>query len=201
MENPDYYRIFVPSDPHLTMSFFTCHAYHDSPMGIHRGHDATYNALSRHFYWQNLSKHVPNCVRRCQHCIRFESLQPAHGPMHVRLYQHPFHTLGVDYVSELPVSPNSNKWILTAVYPFSNYLRAIPVPDRKATTAANALFTDVFLLPGFPSVLQSDRGGEWLNALLHRLTSCFPSNRLLLLVSVDVLTVFESAPIGSLTRL
>ena len=85
-------------------------------------------------------------------------------------YQHPFHTLGVDYVGELPVSPNGNKWTLTAVCPFSNYLRAIPVPDKTATTTANALFTNIFLLPGFPSVLQSDCGGEWLNALLHRLT-------------------------------
>ena len=101
MENPDHYRIFVPSDPHLQRYFL--HAYHDSPMGMHRGRDATYNALSRDFYWRNLSKHVRNWVRRCQHCIRFKSLQPAHSPMHVRLYQHPFHTLGVDYVGELPV--------------------------------------------------------------------------------------------------
>ena len=44
------------------------------------------------------------------------------------------------------------------------------MPDKTATTAANALFNDIFLLLGFPSVLQSDRGGEWLNALLHRIT-------------------------------
>ena len=37
-------------------------------------------------------------------------------PMQVRLYQHPFHTLGVDYVGELPLSPSGNKWILTAVF-------------------------------------------------------------------------------------
>ena len=44
------------------------------------------------------------------------------------------------------------------------------MPDKTATTAANALFNDIFLLLGFPRVLQSDRGGEWLNALLHRIT-------------------------------
>ena len=121
------------------------------------------------FTLHNLSKHVCNWVRCCQHCIHFKSLQPAHGLMQVRLYQHPFHTLGVDYVGELPVSPNGNKWILTAVFPFSNYLRAIPVLDKTATTAANALFNDAFLLSGFSSVLQSDRGGEWLNALLHHI--------------------------------
>ena len=88
----------------------------------------------------------------------------------IRLYQYPFHTLGVDYVGELPASPSGNKWILTVVCPYSNYLRAIPVPDKTATTAANVLFHEVFLQLGFPSVLQSDRGGEFLNALLHRIT-------------------------------
>ena len=76
-------------------------------------------------------------------------------------------TLGVDYVGELPPSPSGNKWILTAVCPYSNYLHAIHVSDKTATTAANALFHEIFLQLGFPSVLQSDRGGEFLNALLH----------------------------------
>ena len=47
MENPDHYCIFVPSDPHLRHFL---HAYHKSPLGMHRGRDATYNALSRNFY-------------------------------------------------------------------------------------------------------------------------------------------------------
>ena len=80
-------------------------------------------------------------------------------------------TLGVDYVGELPSSPSGNKWILTAVCPYSNFLWAIPVPDKTATTAAHALFHEVFLLFGFPSVLQSDCGGEFLNAVLLRLTA------------------------------
>ena len=54
--------------------------------------------------------------------------------------------------------------------PYAPILRAVPVPDKTATTAASALFNDVFLSTGFPSVLQSDRGGEWLNALLHTIT-------------------------------
>ena len=90
--------------------------------------------------------------------------------MQLRLRQYPFHTLGVDYVSELPPSPSGNRWILTAVCPYSCYLCAIPVPEKTATTAANVLFNDVFLQLGFPSVLQSDCGGEFLNALLHRIT-------------------------------
>ena len=135
------------------------------------GCDATYNAISHDFYWRNLSKHVRNWVRRCHSCIRFKSHNQPHGPMQIRIYQHPFHTLGIDYVGELPSSPSGNKWILTAVCPYSNFLCAIPVPDKTATTAAKFLLHEVLLPFGFPAILQSDRGGEFLNAVLHRLTN------------------------------
>ena len=78
--------------------------------------------------------------------------------------------MGVDYAGELSPFPSGNSWILAAVCPYSNYLRAIPVPEKTATTAANALFHHVFLQQGFPIELQSDRGGEFLDALLHRIT-------------------------------
>ena len=42
--------------------------------------------------------------------------------------------------------------------------------DKKASTAARALLDYVFLEYGFPVVLQSDRGGEWMNAELQHLT-------------------------------
>ena len=56
MDNQDQYHIFVPSDPALQKHFLQ--AYRDSPMGMHRGHDTTYQCLSRDFYWHNMSKHV-----------------------------------------------------------------------------------------------------------------------------------------------
>ena len=49
-------------------------------------------------------------------------------------------------------------------------MRAIPVPDKEATTAARALFNNVFLQYGFQAVLPSDQGGGWLNAVIHQLT-------------------------------
>ncbi|KAL9951307.1 hypothetical protein ACROYT_G043949 [Oculina patagonica] len=112
---------------------------------------------------------VPDDIQ-CPDCFRFKTNDQHHGPMQVRLYEHPFHTLGIDYVGKLPVSPHGNKWILTAVCPYSNFLRAIPVPDKRATTAARALYDYVFLEFGFPTVLQSDQGGEWTNAVLQELT-------------------------------
>ena len=132
-------------------SVFTCpqtqiiQTYHDSPLGMHRGGDPTYAALSREYFWKSMSKHVRNWVRHCKHCIRFKSTHPKHSPMHIRLYNYPFHTIGLDYVGELPVSPSGNKYILTAVCPFSNFLITVPVPKLNTTTAAHVLLDQVFL--------------------------------------------------------
>lgn len=167
MDNPSHYRIMVPNDIDLQRKLLK--AYHDSPLGMHRGREATYESLSYDYYWRNIAKHVRNWIRRCPKCLKFKTADPKHGPMQVRIYNHPFHTLGIDYVGPLPVAPTGNKWILTAVCPYSNFLVAIPVTNKQATTAARALFDHVFLQYGFPSVLQSDQGGEWVNAVVHQL--------------------------------
>ena len=112
---------------------------------------------------------MKNWVRKCPKCLEFKTLDQKPNPMKIIAYKYPFHTIGIDFVGELPCSPSGNRWILTIVYPFSNYLKAVPVKDKKAATAAKVLFEQVFLQFGFPSVLSSDRGGEWLNAVFQQL--------------------------------
>ena len=63
-----------------------------------------------------------------------------------------------------------NNPIMTIVCHYSNFLCAISVPDNSATTAARDFLDHVLLPYGFLSVLQNDRGGEWLNAVLNKLT-------------------------------
>jgi len=80
--------------------------------------------------------------------------------------------LEIDFVGPFPKSTNGNRYILTAVCPFSHFLVAIlkPTPDQSATTAANALFDNVFLKLDFPPTILSDRGGEFLNAVLREVS-------------------------------
>ena len=107
---------------------------HDSPIGIHRGREATFRALSHDFYWRNMAKHVRNWIRRCPTCIKFKSTDPKHGPMQIRTFDHPFNTLGIDYVGPLPTTSSGNKWILTAVCPYSCLLYTSPSPrDQRGS--------------------------------------------------------------------
>ena len=101
---------------------------------------------------------------------KFKSTEPKHGPMQIRIYDCPFNTIGTMLDNSLLPHATGNKCILTAVCLYSNFLRAILVPNKQATTAAQALVNDVFLQQGFAAVLQSDQGGESRNAVLCQLT-------------------------------
>ena len=70
MEDPNHYRVMVPNDIQLQRHLIQ--VYHDSPIGMHQGRDATYGALSHDFYWRNMAKHVRNWIRRCPACIKFK---------------------------------------------------------------------------------------------------------------------------------
>lgn len=101
---------------------------------------------------------------------QIQTLNQPHVPMQIRLFKHPFHILGVHYVGDLPTSPSGNKWILTTVCHFSNFLHAIPVTDNTATTEARALFNHVFWNSVFLQYFKVTMGFEFLNAVLHRWT-------------------------------
>lgn len=101
MNNPNHYRFVVPDD--IQPRRHLLRAYRDSPVSMHRGGEATYQALANDFYWRNMSKHLRNWIQRCPDCIHFKTTDQHHGPMQVRLYESPFHTVGIDYAGELSV--------------------------------------------------------------------------------------------------
>ena len=168
LDDPGHLRIFVPDNKDLKSRLLR--AYHDSPLGMHRGRDNTYHALARDFYWRGMGKATKRWVARCLECLKHKSTDQQHGLMHTRFYDKPMNVLGIDFVGPFPKSSNGNRYILTAVCPFSHFLVAIPTADRSATTAARALFDNVFLKLDFPSTLLSDRGGEFLNAVLREVS-------------------------------
>ena len=124
LNDPGHFRMFVPDNKDVKSKLLR--VYHDSPLGMHRGRDATYHALASDFYWRGMAKATKRWVARCLECLKHKSLNQQHGLMHPRFYDKPMNVLGIDLVGLSPKSTNGNRYILTAVRPFSHFLIAIP---------------------------------------------------------------------------
>ena len=92
-----------------------------------------------------MGKATKRWVARCLECLKHKFANQQHGLMHPRYYDKPMNVLGIDFGGQFPKSANGNRYIHTAVCPFSHFQTGIPTPERRATTAARALFDNVFL--------------------------------------------------------
>ena len=61
IEDPNHYPIMIPNDIQLQRHLLK--VYNNSPVGVHRGREATYGSLSHDFYWRNMAEHVRNWIR------------------------------------------------------------------------------------------------------------------------------------------
>ena len=77
-----------------------------------------------------------------------------------------FSKVSIDLIVDLPLSHNGNKIILVMVDQLTSWPIARAIPDKEATTIANAVFRDLILQNGAPEILLFDNGKEFCNDTL-----------------------------------
>ena len=77
-----------------------------------------------------------------------------------------FAKVSADLIVELPFSNYSNKNILVMVDHLNRWPTAKVIPDKEATTVANAIFEKLILEHSAPEVLLSDNDKEFTNDTL-----------------------------------
>ena len=77
-----------------------------------------------------------------------------------------FAKVSVELIVELPTSHYHNRNILAMVDHLTGWPIAKAIPDKEATTVANAIFEKLILEHGAPEALLSDNGKEFTNDTL-----------------------------------
>ena len=75
-----------------------------------------------------------------------------------------WHRVGIDLVGPLPETRRGNKYIITLSDYFSKWPEAAPLPSKEATGVASFLL-DTFCCHGWPKIVQSDQGREFVNTI------------------------------------
>ena len=141
-------------------------AHRTLDLGGHRGILPLYHHLVARYYWDGLLSDCEEVVNHCEVCkVRDMSHQ-----LHPRFTAmpdppHPFHTIYIDYKTVPGSKDETKNSILVIVDGLTRYVIAEPVSAKTAEITLKALVNRVFTVHSLPSVLRSDNGPEFDNAL------------------------------------
>ena len=132
----------------------------------HFGIGKTYSLIKRYYYWPKMIKHIQRHVDSCTLCRREKMQADKYQLQTTEIPNRAFGKVSIDLIVDLPVSHNGNKNILVMVDQLTSWPIATAIPDKEATTVANAIHKDLILQHGAPEILLSDNGKEFCNDTL-----------------------------------
>jgi transposase InsO family protein len=135
-------------------------SHHSSISAGHFGEDRTFTAIKRHFFWPKMDTTVQTFVAQCPSCQRNKAnrklpyglLQPLQSP------DTRWHTVTMDFITDLPSSSEGNDSILVIVDKLTKYVILAPTTKKCTAEVACRLFIKhMYQFHGVPKVIISDR--------------------------------------------
>ena len=139
---------------------------HDSHVTGHPRRDATYEILSRRFFWPGAAKDVRRFLRNCTVCGRSSVWRDTkHGLLKpLPIPQRIWAELSMDFITDLPPSGEqeaTNCLVITDRLTKSVIL--IPMKSTTADAVAEVFFVHVYMHHGLPLAIVSDRGPQFVS--------------------------------------
>ena len=131
-----------------------------------------YLKMKSRYFHPKLFKFVECYTRSCDKCQRRNpSTQLTAGSSDLMPTSSiPFDALSIDLIGVLPTTGNNHRYILVVVCIATRYVIARPLKTKTMAEVVSCLLDNVFYQVGFPRLITTDRGTEFLNSLLSELT-------------------------------
>jgi RNase H-like domain found in reverse transcriptase/Reverse transcriptase (RNA-dependent DNA polymerase)/Integrase core domain/Integrase zinc binding domain/Chromo (CHRromatin Organisation MOdifier) domain len=137
----------------------------------HFGIKATMDAIREAGYdWPGLRAEVHAACAKCMPCQRHNIARAGYHPLAPISADRPFDHVAIDLAGPFPTSPAANHYLFVLVDVHSRFVILRAIPDKRSATVGAVLF-DIFTTFGFPRVVQSDNGAEFVNKVIRDLTS------------------------------
>jgi hypothetical protein len=135
----------------------------------HFGIDAIYKSLySKHIWWPGMRNTILSVVQDCHTCNVFTVGKTGYNPLGYIHASGPWEHVQVDTSVHMPPSPDDHTTLLVIIDVFTGFAILRACKSSTAEEIAKEIW-DVFCTFGFPKVLQSDNGHEFVNDLLRAL--------------------------------
>ena len=120
-------------------------------------------------YWKSMRSDCLKVFQGCIPCQRFNITQHGFHPTSNILAKLPFDHIAID-LKEFTISNRNNKYMVVIVDICTRFVFLRPIPNKEMGTVADVLFR-VFCDVGFPKVIQSDNGAEFVNSVVQELVT------------------------------
>ena len=135
----------------------------------HFGRDAMFKKLwEKGYWWPAMRAQINELLMNCDACTRFVVVKSGFNPAQCITSAGPLEHVQIDTSVHLPESPDGFTALLVCIDVFTGFVMLRAVKDTKAETVARNLW-ELFCTVGFPKILQSDNGSEFVNDILAAL--------------------------------
>jgi hypothetical protein len=126
----------------------------------------------RSLWWPRMIDDVEKTISKCRTCARFNGMIPLEHEAKSIQVSGIFERIGIDLITNLPVTREGFNGILVITEYFSKFPYAVPVCSKSAEEIAGHLWYYMSIF-GCPKVILSDQGTEFLNKVVEKLTRAF----------------------------
>ncbi len=158
------WRMVLP----VSMRKDVLHAAHTSDLGGHLALFKTYERVAADYFWPKIRRDVQFYIQSCKRCSTVKAqLWRELSPLQRNNEDIPgsFHTIAVDYITDMPLSTLGNRHLLVFVDVFTRWAEVIPVADLLMSTFVSVFVKHIVCVFGCPVRLVSDRGGQFIGDL------------------------------------
>jgi hypothetical protein len=133
----------------------------------HFGREAVFRALwNKKIWWPGIRDDISHTLDDCIPCARFTVVKSGYDPAQYIHAAGPWEHLQVDNCVHLPPSPDGHTTLLVVVDVFTGFTLLRALKSTASDEVARHLW-DIFSVFGFPKILQSDNGPEFVSDLLR----------------------------------
>ena len=146
---------------------------HDHLAAGHPGRAATYELVSRNYWWPKMRQTVAKYIRNCDTCARTKPVR--HAPYGLlktlEVLFRRWSSVSLDFITRLPMS-NGFDALLVVVDRLSKMAHYIPTTsDVNSKQLAKLFFDNIFRLHGIPDSIVSDRGTQFTSDFTRALAA------------------------------
>ena len=112
---------------------------------------------------------IPKYITTCEKCQIMNLQKPNYINLHQDITQTQQAHLSIDLMDPYNTTTQGNTYTLTAICNLTGYFMTTPILDKKTSTVAIHLFSDIMLKFRFLRILHSDNGTEFKSKLIEHL--------------------------------